>query len=75
MSSRLMDILHPTKNSIFLIWGLTSDTLSPNPRGEGRLTQSFTAAGLSGIYTRFPINHRPLDTDSEPFWGAKINKY
>ena len=38
MSSRLMDILHPTKNSIFLIWGLTSDTLSPNPRGEGRLT-------------------------------------
>ena len=40
MSSRLMDILHPTKNSIFLIWGLTSDTLSPNPRGEGRLTQN-----------------------------------
>ena len=39
MSSRLMDILHPTKNSIFLIWGLTSDALSPNPRGEGRLTQ------------------------------------
>ncbi len=35
MSSRLMDILHPTKNSIFLIWGLTSDALSPNPRGGG----------------------------------------
>ena len=44
MSSRLVDILHPTKNSIFLIWGLTSDALSPNPRGEGRLTQNGRAS-------------------------------
>ena len=33
-------VLHPTKNSIFLIWGLTSDALSPNPRGGERLTQN-----------------------------------
>ena len=31
----------------------------------------FTAAGLFGTYTRFPINRRPLDTDSEPFRGQR----
>jgi len=60
MSSYLMDILHPTKNSIFLIWGLTSDALSPNPRGVAAVFHE-----MAGLLTD-SLSYSLPSSDSHP---------